>query len=114
MEPFSTVRQVMVWHCMRPADESMSKRKRMYYAAFTLFEIIVVLIGTLATGTFFLRYLSLYALFQLVAELEIINLLIVGLIHRHRIAAIFTELEKIYIKNIIENSNICLISLVNG
>lgn len=102
MKPLPTSQQVMEWLSMSPADDSTSKKVRLYHAALTLFAGIlnfVFLLSDLALVTTNLTIdieKCLYAVFQVGAHTSMLNLIIVGLINRNRVAAIFTKLAKLY------------------
>lgn len=105
MKPLATSHQVMTWLSMCPPDKSTSKIKRMCYIGCTLIVGVIPFIGLLASIAFFVEFMaadvenSLYAIFQVAAELSMLNVIIVGVINRHHIANIFTELSKIYTKS---------------
>lgn len=102
MQPLATSQQVMTWLCMCPAEESTSKKRRLCYVAFSIIVSIITFAALLTSIVFFIKYLSidfeaaLYTIFQIAAESAVLNLIIVALINRQRIAAIFTELTKLY------------------
>lgn len=102
MEPLVTNRRVMTWLCMCPAEKSASKKERIFYVAFAFTVTTTSLIFLLASVVYVMKYLlidfepSLYALFQAVAEVAMMNLVFVAFLMRHQIEAVFTQLSKIY------------------
>lgn len=102
MKPLLTSQQVLTWLCMCATDDSTSKPKRMCYAAFTLIVGTIISAALLVSIGFIIKNFStdfagcLYAVFQVAAHIAILNLIIVGLINRNRIADLFAELSKLY------------------
>lgn len=102
MKALPTSQKVLTWLCMCSADASTSKMRLMCYAAFTFIVGIMGLFGLLSSLIYMIEHTSadlessLYASFQLVAYLSMFNMIIVGITNRQRIAAIFTELSKLY------------------
>lgn len=102
MEPLPTSQKVMTWLCMCPADKSTSIKKLIHYAGYTSVTVIMSLGGLLAGIGYIVKFAktdfgsSLYAVVQVAGYLALLNLIIFGLINRHRIASIFTELSNIY------------------
>lgn len=102
MEPLATNRRVMMWFCMCPADESTSKKERMFHVAFIFIVATITLCALISSVVSVIVYMStdfessLYAVFQVAAEASAANLIIVAFFMRDRIKAIFTKLSDIY------------------
>lgn len=102
MIPLPTSQLVMTWLCMCPAKASTSKMKRMCYAGFTFTVFLLCFSGFASALAFVIKYVAtdlegaLYAAFQVSGYTSMLNLLLTGLINRHRIAKIYTELSQLY------------------
>lgn len=80
----------------------MSVTKRFFYVAFTAANIIVLGILSLGSAAYIVRFVlvdlesALYALFPTSACMGLIYMITVGILSRHKIAAMFENLYGIY------------------
>lgn len=102
MNPLVSNQWVLMWLCVCPASESASANKKVAYVAFTLLFCITILSTVAANVTFVIKFISidleksLYAFVYIIAFSGIIYVMIVALLYRHKINAIFVELSAIY------------------
>lgn len=102
IKPLVTNRLVFTWLCVCPADEATNKWKRIGYIALILAILTVVTSMDIASGTFLVKNFSvnfeesLYAISQLSCHLTVLYEVILSLIFREKINALFAKLSEIY------------------
>lgn len=102
MSPLITNQRVLMWLCVCPAPEPTSARKKANYVAFTSMIFIANISALAATTTFFINFISidlevsLMALIGIVGFFAIAYIMIVALLFRHKINALFDGLAEIY------------------
>lgn len=102
IKPLVTNQIVFTWLCVCPADEATNKWKKFGYIAFILAILTVLLTMNIASATFFVKNFSnnfeeaLYALSQLGCHLTVLYEVLISLVVRHNINAIFAKLSEIY------------------
>lgn len=102
MEPLMTNHRVMMWLSMIPADELTNKKDRMTYVASTFIVTAITSCSLCSSILSVLFYLPIdfetcvYAIFQVAAEAAVLNLIVIALFKRHRIASIFAKLAEIF------------------
>lgn len=109
MKPLATNQRIMIWQCMRPAEESTSNWRILAHITKALILNICTFIVCafefaclLSSGAYFVKFMetafedSLYGFFQVAGHTSTFVAIIVALTYRQRIAAIFTKLSDIY------------------
>lgn len=102
MEPLVTVRRLMMWISMCPADKSATPQQKWAYKCFTWAVLLFNVIGLIAPLAFCLKYFSVdfngatFAFMIVIAEFGVIYFLIVAIQMRHQIESIFKNLTIIY------------------
>lgn len=105
IEPLKTSRQVLIWLSVCPADANTTKKMKLAHLAFSMAWVAITICGFLASFGFFINSVStnleesLYALFQVFANLVMQNTIIVTFVMRHKIAEFFQQLSQIYNKS---------------
>lgn len=99
MQPLATAHRIMVWLSMCSDDNS---RQKMAYVAYTLFVLIVNVIGFVGSLAYCLKYFSsdfvgaILAFMSVIAEFGVIYALIAAILMSYQIDSIFTSLSTIY------------------
>lgn len=102
MQPLATTRRIMIWHSMCPAHKSTTPRYKWIYIAHALTILILNVIGFISSLTYCLKFVSIdfnsatFAFMLTNAEFGAIYFMISGILMRHRIGSIFTNLSAIY------------------
>lgn len=102
MKPLASLQLIFSWISMYPAAAETALWKRFVFKAFPMVLIIGNLSGLISSSVFFLKFITtdlegcLYALFQIVGQLDMTNAVITTFASRNRIAAMFKSLEDIY------------------
>lgn len=102
MQPLKTNRRILVWLCLCSESETRSKFQKSLSVLLTSIVVASFVVGLISSVTYLWRFLSidlqgsLFALYQTVGFFDILYAFIVMFISRHKIEAIFNNLEQIY------------------
>lgn len=102
MIPLKTNRRVLTWLCVYTIGKNTTKWQKMFYVGFTIFVFVCNIFSFGVSGTFFVRHVSvnieksLFSLIQIIGTLNMNYIVIITLLKRHKISAIFVSLTKIY------------------
>lgn len=102
MRPLITSQRMLIWLCLCPGDENISKRDKFHHILFTFTLYVIAIITFACSAAHFSMYLridlekSLYSLFQISAVISVTYTTITVFFLRHKIAAIFMNLSEIY------------------
>lgn len=102
MRPLELNRRILIWMCVYPCDENTTRWKRLAYILFSILIFVLNAIGLIFSTAYFIKYVSidleqsLFALLQAVGEANMVYILIITFILRHKITAMLKSLSKIY------------------
>lgn len=102
MVPLETNHLVLTWLCVFPPDESTSRLKRMAYTTFSLAIFGINAGSFFGSLAYFLKFMSvdleqsLFAVVQMLGEVNMAYISIITYLLRHRITATYESLAKIY------------------
>lgn len=102
MKPLVTNRKVLTWIGILPAAERTNKFRKLIYITFYFALTSSSGFALFTSLTFMLKYMStnledcLYALFQVAADMNLVYMMVIALILRRKIAALFDRLTEIY------------------
>lgn len=103
MSPLNTTKQVLIWLCAHPTDNSTSKLAKIGYIICGVIFVNCMVIATLASGAYFVKYLlihdlenALYAFFQVESSIAAAFTQIVLILSQREMPYIFENLSKIY------------------
>lgn len=103
MEPLETNRQCLIWLRILPSDESTNRWQKLAHTAFAVLVFTALMCGATSCLVFCLKFLStdlarsIFAFVFSVGGYSIIYVALVGMILlRHKIGAIFDNLEVIF------------------
>lgn len=101
MIPLETSRRVLTWFRVCPPDENATKWNKYAYLAFTTIALLIHLCSFASDGIFFLKFLStdmehaLMGLLQFFGNGAMAYSIVIMLVFRHKINAIFESLSEI-------------------
>lgn len=102
MVPLKTTKRVLIWLGMCKSDVPLTTFEKATHYTLILIVIVSNVWTFAACAAFFLRFISidltesLYALINIVANLDIIYGSIIAYINRDKISSIFMNLSRIY------------------
>lgn len=124
MRALETNRQVLIWQCVLPADPETSEKKHRAQQIFGLSVLIINWSGFAVDFMVLVNSFSdhdletfLFGIFQTVAVVNALYMIIIAFIQRDRLANLFTQLTNIYTKrnisDIISKKNLTTCLSVN-
>lgn len=102
MKPLAILRNVLTWMSVLPTDEHTSKWQRVVLKIIPMLLISGILSSLTSSSVFFWKFVSidlevsLYALIQVMGQLNMFNIVVVTLLSRHKIQAMFSNLDNIF------------------
>lgn len=102
MQPLETNCRILVWMCVYPCDENTTIWMRSAHILFSVFIFVMNTTGFVFSGAYFVKYVSidleqsLFALLQTVGEANMLYILAITFILRHKITAMMRSLSRIY------------------
>lgn len=112
MKPLVMNQRVLTWLCVFPLDEAATMKEKLTCITFSIGVILTIFSGLTGSVVFFLKFVStdleesLYALFQIAAIFSTSNAIVVAVLMRHRIPAMFSNLTEIYEKCMLKINSI--------
>lgn len=102
MQPLESIRHVMTWLCIHPANEDTGKLRKFVYALIAVFYILVSLTFLYGSAAYFWKWISVdfktafFAIWQIIISVLLFYGLIFMLFSRYEIKEAFDTLSDIY------------------
>lgn len=102
MRPLESLRHVMTWIYIHPADEDTSKLRKFIYASIAVVYILLSFIAFYGSAAYFWEWISVdfkvafYAIWQIILSVLLFYGLVIMILSRQKIKEAFETLSDIY------------------